>query len=188
MTHTVGYARVSSVDQNLDRQHESLNQYKLDKVYSDKASGKDIHREGFQQMLGYIRTGDTVVVKSLDRLGRSTLDILALVQQWADDGIGLTIIDDNALSFPAGGKLSPSQKMILTVMASVAEMERSLIKERQREGIALAKAAGKYKGRKSQQTVTPEQAKAVLAEHGGNKMQAAKSLGVNRTTFYRLIA
>ncbi len=188
MSKVIAYARVSTVDQNLERQLEAFKQYNPYKVFTDKATGKNDKREGLQQLKDYVRSGDTVIVSSLDRLGRSTINILSLVQDWADQGIGLQILDNKALSFSADGKLEPAQKLMLSVMASVAELERSLMIERQRQGIALAKERGAYTGRKKQVTVSKDQALAALSEHDGNKSRAAESLGVNRTTFYRLIA
>ena len=136
----IGYVRVSTVDQNLDRQIEAIGE--VDKLFVDRASGKDTHRPQLDALRAYVREGsnDIVRVKSVDRLARSTLDLLDLLQEFNTKGVKVDFVDVPALSTSA-----PSGKFTLTVLAAVAEFERELIRERQREGIALAKAKGKYK-------------------------------------------
>lgn len=136
--HLVGYARVSAVDQNLDRQLEALGE--VDRLFSDKASGKDTSgRPQLQEMLAYVREGDTVRVKSADRLARSTVDLLGMVEQLRKRNVALEFVDTpNLNTDTAHGEFT------LTILAAVAQLERAMIRERQAEGIALAKARGVY--------------------------------------------
>jgi DNA invertase Pin-like site-specific DNA recombinase len=137
----VGYIRVSSVDQNTDRQLEGQ---ELDKVFTDKASGKDTKRPQLQAALDYIREGDVLVVHSMDRLARNLDDLRRMVLDLTGKGVHVQFIKDS-LTFT--GEDSPMSNLLLSLLGAVAEFERSMIRER-REGIALAKKAGVYKGRK----------------------------------------
>lgn len=139
----VGYARVSSIDQNLARQEEELSKYGVDRVYKDKLSGKDTNRPKLQEMLNYVREGDTVVVHSVDRLGRNAKDLHIIVDDLKERGVGIKFIKEGIDTCTDAGKL------IFTILAGVAEMERNSIRERQRQGIGIAKREGKYQGRKS---------------------------------------
>src|SRR5208283_3121338 len=149
----IAYVRVSSADQNPERQLEGIQSLSPDKVFTDKCSGKDTNRPQLEAMLSYVREGDTVVVHSLDRLGRNLDDLRRLATELNGRGIVVQFLkesltftgDDNAMS-----------KLLFNMLASFAEFERSLIRERQREGIALAKRAGVYRGRKP--SLTAEQA------------------------------
>lgn len=146
---TIGYVRVSTVDQNPDRQIEAIGT--VDKLFVDRASGKNIHRPQLEALRAYVRDGsdDVVRVKSVDRLARSTQDLLSLLQEFQSKGVSVDFVDSPALSTS-----TPSGKFTLTVLAAVAEFECELIKERQREGIALARAKGKYQRGPE---LTPEQ-------------------------------
>lgn len=181
----VGYVRVSTLDQRTDRQLEGL---QLDRVFEDKVSGKNMRdRPQLEEMLKYVREGDEVFVHSMDRLARNLEDLLTIVRMLTEKGVKLNFLKEN-LSFDPQQKASPMSKLILGVMGAVAEFERELIHERQREGIALAKARGAYKGRAK--TVTPEkltQAKELLAA-GSSVSVAAKELGVSRASLYRWFA
>lgn len=173
---TIGYVRVSAVDQNPDRQIEAIGD--VDKLFVDRASGKDTHRPQLDALRAYVRDGsnDVVRVKSVDRLARSTQDLLSLLQEFQSKGVSVDFVDSPALSTS-----TPSGKFTLTVLAAVAEFERELIKERQREGIALARAKGKYRrGPK----LTPEQIDEArrLVDEGVPKTRAAAKLGVSRWT------
>jgi DNA invertase Pin-like site-specific DNA recombinase len=128
---------VSAVDQNEARQIAAIGE--VDRLFVDKASGKTTDRGGLQAMLRYVRDGDTIRVKSPDRLARSTTDLLALVEQLAHDGIGVEFVDNPGLNTD-----SPHGEFMLTILAAVAQLERAMIRERQAEGIALAKARGVY--------------------------------------------
>ncbi|WP_027397949.1 recombinase family protein [Anaerovibrio lipolyticus] len=137
----VGYARVSTVEQNEARQVETLKSHGCEKIFIDKLSGKDMHRPQLEEMLRYVREGDTVIVSEYSRLARSTKDLLDIVQGLSDHGI--TVISDKEKLDTS----TPQGKLMLTVFAALAEFEREIMLQRQREGIAIAKAQGKYKGR-----------------------------------------
>lgn len=138
----VGYARVSTLDQNLDRQIEVLqNKYGVDKLYTDKISGKDTDREQFQIMMQELKEGDTLIVKELSRIGRSLRDLLNIIDSLDKKHIKLIIDKENIDTESASGR------MMFHISAAFAEYERAIMLERQREGIAIAKREGKYKGR-----------------------------------------
>lgn len=139
----IGYARVSTDEQNEARQLESFQKYResISKVYIDKCSGKDTNRPQLKAMLDYVREGDVVVVSDFSQLARSTKDMLQIVQALADKGVALISIKENLDTD------TPQGKFMLTVFAALAELERETILQRQREGIEIAKAHGKYKGR-----------------------------------------
>ena len=139
----VAYVRVSIVEQNEARQREALKEYDIDRWFIEKASGKDTKRPELQAMLDYIREDDTVYVEEFSRLGRSTADLLSIVQRIEDTGAKFISIKENFDTKTPAGKLQ------MTMMAAIAEFERAMILERQREGIAIAKREGKYKGRKA---------------------------------------
>src|SRR5512135_2313584 len=137
----IGYVRVSTYDQNVDRQLEHLD---VDRVFTDKASGKDAERPELQALLAYAREGDTIVVHSMDRLARNVDDLRRIVQRETQRGVRVQLVTEN-LTFT--GEPSPMSRLMLSVLGAVAQFERDLIKERQREGIALAKQRGAYRGR-----------------------------------------
>lgn len=137
----IGYVRVSSSDQNADRQLELLH---AERIFTDKASGKDIERPELKAMLAYAREGDTIVIHSMDRLARNVDDLRRIVQNETRRGIHVQFLKEN-LTFT--GEESPMANLMLSVLGAVAQFERDLIKERQREGIALAKQRGAYRGR-----------------------------------------
>lgn len=140
----VGYVRVSTLDQRTDRQLDGL---QLDRIFEDKVSGKNMRdRPQLEEMLKYVREGDVVYVHSMDRLARNLEDLLGLVRRLTEKGVTLIFLKEK-LSFDPLQTASPMSRLILGVMGAVAEFERELIHERQREGIALAKARGAYKGR-----------------------------------------
>lgn len=135
------YARVSTEEQKLDRQTVNADEY--DKVFEDKASGKDTNRPGLQAMLAYVRAGDVLEVESFSRLARNTKDLLEIVEKLNSKGVKFISKKENIdTSTPAGS-------FMLTVFAALYEFERANIKQRQREGIEIAKAKGAYKGRKA---------------------------------------
>lgn len=183
MGQRVGYQRVSTVDQNTDRQLDGV---ELDKVFTDKASGKDVHRPELARALEYVREGDVLVVHSMDRLARSLVDLRRTVDELTQRGVEVRFVTEG-LAFTSD-KSDPCAVLMLSVMGAVAEFERSMILERQREGIALAKAAGKYKGRKA--ALTAEQASELRARlAAGEPVTAlAKEFGVSRQTVYNYAA
>lgn len=176
---TVGYIRVSTVDQNTDRQ---LDDYTLDKVFEDKCSGKDTKRPALQQLIEYVREGDTVVVHDISRMARNLEDLLSLVKMFNAKGVAVRFHKEN-LSFT--GEDSPMQQLMLSMLGAVYQFERSMILERQREGIQQAKAAGKYKGGKPR--VDAEAIKAAL-DSGMSIRKVAESLNVGISTVQRVKA
>jgi DNA invertase Pin-like site-specific DNA recombinase len=178
----IAYIRVSSVDQNTDRQLESITAESPDKTFTDKCSGKDTKRPQLEAMLSFVREGDTVVVHSLDRLGRNLVDLCKLVADLNGHGIAVQFLHEK-LTFTGDGDTSMN-KLMFQMLGAFAEFERSLIKERQREGIAIAKTKGKYRGRKP--SLTAEQAsdlrKRVVA--GEKKAILAREFGISRETLY----
>lgn len=155
----------------------------LDRVFEEKVSAKDIgNRPLLREMLGFIRDGDDLYVHSMDRLARNLKDLLTLVTTITDKGVTLHFVKEN-LTFEAKAKATPFNKLVLGLLGSVAEFERELILERQREGIAQAKARGAYKGRKPIAPERIEKAKELLAQ-GMTRTEAAKTVGVGRTTLF----
>ena len=179
----VGYVRVSSLDQNTERQLEGMD---LDKVFTDKASGKDTERPQLLAALEYAREGDTLVCHSMDRLARNMDDLRRIVREMTARGVAVRF-DKESLTFT--GEDSPTANLLLSMLGAVAEFERALIRERQREGIAIAKAKGVYKGRKP--ALSPEQAQIVRArdkENGGKDRAAlAREWGISRETLYQCL-
>lgn len=185
--HTVGYARVSSVDQDTSRQIEALNKLGLDKLFEDKASGKDTQRPQLKAALEHLREGDTLAVHSLDRLARNLADLLKLVKELTAKGITVRFLKEN-LTF-TNDKSDHMATLMLSMLGAFAEFERSLIRERQLEGIAIAKKAGAYKGRK--QSLTDTQISELRAKdelnQGKGRTTLAKDFGVSRETLYRYL-
>ena len=177
----IGYIRVSSFDQNPERQ---LDHVQVDKQFIDKASGKDTHRPQLDAMVSFAREGDTVVVHSMDRLARNLDDLRRLVQQLTKRGIRIEFVKE-CLSFT--GEDSPMANLLLSVMGAFAEFERALIRERQREGIALAKQRGVYRGRKK--ALTTEQVVELRrrAGTGEQKTTLAREFGISRETLYQYL-
>ena len=181
----VGYARVSSVDQNLDRQLERLRSENVEKLFMDKASGKDTERPEFQAMMNYLRDGDVLLVCSMDRLARNLFDLLDVTKQLQNKGVTIRFLKENIELSPTG-ETSAISKLLLAMMGAVAEFERSMIRERQREGIALAKARGAYWGRKPLDPNTVAEAKRQVAL-GISKSKVARDLKISRTSLYRYL-
>lgn len=177
----IGYIRVSSFDPNPERQ---LDQSQVDKVFVDKASGKDTQRPELDSLLSFVRDGDIVVVHSMDRLARNLDDLRRLVQKLTHKGVRIEFVKE-CLTFT--GEDSPMANLMLSVMGAFAEFERSLIHERQREGIALARLRGAYRGRKkslsSEQQIEVRQ----RAKNGEPKAQLAREFGISRETLYQYL-
>lgn len=184
----VGYIRVSTVDQNTSRQEEQLQGHQLDSVFTDYASGKDTQRPQLQAMLsgGNLRKGDTLLVHSMDRLARNLDDLRSIVGTLTSRGVAVQFIKEG-MTFT--GEDSPMSKLMLSVMGAFAEFERSLIKERQREGIAAAKSRGAYAGRKP--TLSADRVAELLAKdrENGHKNRAglAREFSISRETLYQYL-
>lgn len=176
----IAYVRVSTLEQNEARQREALKGLNIDKWFVEKASGKDIKRPKLQEMLEYIREDDTVYVEEFSRLGRSTADLLAIVKQIEDSGAKFKSLKENFdTSTPAG-------RLQMTMMAAIAEFERAMILERQREGIAIAKKEGKYKGRKAVCIPNIGDYYQKYMNRQETKTSISTQLGISRTTLDKL--
>lgn len=178
----IGYKRVSTVDQNTARQLEGVG---VDKLFEDKASGKSKDRPQLAAALDYVREGDTLVVHSMDRLARNLEDLRGIVRDLTGRGVRVEFVKES-LTFT--GEDSPMNVLLLSMLGAVAEFERSMILERQREGIAVAKAQGKYKGRKA--ALTDEQANELRARRAAGESVAAlaRDYGVSRQSVYNYTA
>jgi DNA invertase Pin-like site-specific DNA recombinase len=177
----VGYIRVSTIDQNADRQLEGV---ELDRTFTDKASGKDAKRPQLEALLAFVREGDTVLVHSMDRLARNLDDLRRIVQTLTKRGIRIEFLKEG-LTFT--GEDSPMAILLLSVMGAFAEFERSLIRERQREGINLAKSRGVYRGRKK--SLSDDQVSKMKDRilSGEKKAIVARRLGISRETLYQYL-
>jgi DNA invertase Pin-like site-specific DNA recombinase len=177
----VGYIRVSSVEQNSERQLDGI---AVDRVFEDRVSGKDVNRPAIVALLEYVRGGDTVVVHSLDRLARNLDDLRRLVRDLTSRGVRVEFVKEQ-LTF--SGEDSAMQTLLLSMMGAFAEFERALIKERQREGIALAKKRGAYRGRKKALTDDQVMELRRCLEGGESKAALARRFGVSRETVYQYL-
>lgn len=177
----IGYVRVSSVGQNVERQ---LEQVAVDRVFTDKASGKDTQRPELERLIAFVREGDTVVVHSMDRLARNLDDLRRLVHAFTERGVSIEFVKEN-LTFTA--EASPMANLMLSVMGAFAEFERALIRERQLEGIALAKQRGKYRGRK--RALSPDKIAEIRQRvaSGEQKAKLARDFGISRETLYQYL-
>ncbi|PZU54864.1 MAG: hypothetical protein DI561_03630 [Thauera sp.] len=179
--HRIGYRRVSTLDQTTERQLDGV---ELDTVFEDKASGKDAQRPQLQAALRHARAGDLFICHSMDRLARNLDDLRRIVDDLTGRGVAVQFMKEG-MTFT--GKDDPMARLMLSVMGAFAEFERSLIRERQREGIEVAKAKGVYKGRKP--SLTGERLEALrkrLKEPGRvNMTQLAKDFGISRETLYQ---
>lgn len=173
----VGYVRVSAADQNEARQLEAIGD--VDKLFSEKVSGKNIDdRKQLREMMSYVREGDRVRVKSPDRLARSTRDLLELIEQLRGTGVAVEFVDNPALNTD-----TPQGEFMLTILAAVAQLERATIRERQAEGIELAKSRGVYERAPKLTASQIEMARARVNE-GVPKAVVARELDVSRQTLY----
>jgi DNA invertase Pin-like site-specific DNA recombinase len=189
-----GYIRVSTNEQNLDRQLEAITPYLTDEkyLYSDKASGKDMERDGFQNMLKAMREGDTLYIKSIDRLGRNKAQIKKYLEQFKKEGIRIKIIDlpTTMQEVPEGQEwvIDMINNIIIEVYTSMAKQERVTILQRQREGIAVAKAKGKHLGRPI--IAFPKEWDRLYKEWQSGKITAVdfmKEVGMKKATFYNKV-
>ena len=177
----VGYVRVSTVEQNESRQLITMEKYNVEKIFSEKVSAKDINREELNKMLEFVREGDTIVIHDFSRLARSTKDLLHIVELLEDKKVNLISAKENIDSS------TPTGKLMLTMIGAINEFERTNMLERQREGIAIAKSLGKYKGRKEVKVDNFEEYYSKYLNRELNKTQLAKELGISRPTLDKLI-
>lgn len=179
----VGYVRVSTEEQNTARQDILMEQLGAEKVYVDKASGKNADRDGLKAMLDFVREGDVVIVESFSRIARSTRDLLDIVDKLQKKNVEFISKKE------AVDTSTPQGRFMLTVFGAMSELERAQILERQREGIAVAKAAGKYKGRKPidvDEAAFAEQYR--LWKNGDTAPKfICKKLNLSHATFYRRV-
>lgn len=179
----IAYVRVSTIEQNEARQIEALSKHNIDKWFTEKASGKDTNRPQLQAMLEFAREGDTIFIHDFSRLARSTEDLLRVVKKLDGKGIHLISNKENI------DTSTPTGKLMLTMIGGINEFERTNLKERQAEGIAIAKAEGKYKGRKK--IDYPPQWSEVYSKWKQREMTANRAmelLGLKHNTFYKLVS
>lgn len=177
----VGYIRVSSVGQNLARQLDGI---ELDRVYSDELSAKDVERPQLVELLKFVRDGDTVVVHSMDRLARNLDDLRRTVRELTDRGVAVEFVKEQ-LTFTCED--SPMATLLLSVMGAFAEFERALIRERQAEGIAMARKRGVYSGRAKKLSEKQVVDLRKRAEQGETKSALARDFGIARETVYQYL-
>lgn len=177
----VGYVRISTAEQNTARQDESLEQSGVEKVYTDKLSGKDTARPELQKMMEFVRDGDSVTVESISRFARNTKDLLDLVEQLESKGVQFISQKESLDTSTSTGRF------MLSLFGAVAELERDNIRQRQSEGIAIAKAAGRFNGRPRKEV---ESFESVYSDWKANKItavQASELCNMARSTFYRRV-
>ena len=178
----IGYIRVSTKEQNTARQEELMKALGVDKAYIDKMSGKDTDRPALQEMMNFVREGDAVIVESISRFARNTKDLLELTEQLKNKQVQFISQKENIdTDTPAG-------KFMLTIFGAVAELERKCIRQRQKEGIEIAKEQGKYKGRRPKQLNDFDEIYGQWKSGKITATSACKQLGISRSTFYRKVA
>lgn len=180
----VGYARVSSKDQNLERQTAALKKEKCFRIFTDTVSGSSTDRPGLDGALNYVRPGDQLVVMSMDRLARSLIDLHRLVDELTSQDISVKFLKEGQ-TYSLNS--TPIAKLMLGLLGSVAEFERSIIRERQAEGIARAKARGVYKGRAKALSDEQLAQASEWVDAGVPKAEVARRLGIGRTTLYNYL-
>ena len=177
----IGYIRVSTQEQNTIRQEVIMKELGVDELYIDRASGKNTQRPELQKMMEYVRKGDTVIVESISRFARNTKDLLGLIEQLASKGVEFVSKKE------AIDTTTPTGKFMLTVFGAVAELEREYILQRQREGIAAAKARGVYKGRKPIERPEFEHVVSLWRAGQMTAVEAMRRLDMKPRTFYRKV-
>ena len=179
----VGYVRVSSKDQNTERQEVWMEKLDVEKIFVDKLSGKDTNRPALQEMLSYVREGDVVIVESFSRLARNTKDLLDITDKLTEKKVDFISIKEKI------DATTPAGKAMLTILGAISQLERDYIKERQLEGIALKKARGEYKGRAPLEIdkVAFEREYSLWKDGNITAVLAMKHLGMKPNTFYRVV-
>lgn len=179
----VGYIRVSTTDQNPARQEEALKAHGVERVFEEHVSGKDMNRPKLKELIDFVREGDVVIVESYSRLARSTRDLLSIIDKFQEKIVSFVSLKENI------DTTTPQGKLMLTIFAGLSQFERECTLQRQAEGIAIAKAAGKYKGRKPIEK--PADWDYVIQLYKSKEItaaQAQKRLGLSHATFYRMLA
>ena len=177
----IGYIRVSTVEQNIARQEVIMKKLDVEKIFIDKISGKNMESPMLKEMMGFVRSGDIVVVESISRFARNTRDLLELVDQLVAKGVQFVSMKEKI------DTSTPSGKFMLTVFGAVAQLERDYILQRQKEGIAIARANGKYQGRKKIQNDRFDEIYEKWKNNEITATQAMKLLNYSKTTFYRRV-
>ena len=179
----VGYVRCSTVEQNEARQLKMMEEQNAEKLFIDKASGKNTDRAEFKAMMAFVRTGDIVIVESISRIARNTRDLLSIVSDLTEKGVEFVSLKESI------DTTTPQGRFMLTVFGALAELERENILERQREGIEIAKSEGKYKGRKPVE-IDEAKFKVVCARWRAGEITATAAMqevGLKPNTFYRRV-
>lgn len=179
----VGYIRCSTIEQNEARQLKMMEEQNAERLFIDKASGKNTDRKAFKEMMAFVRAGDTVIVESISRIARNTRDLLSIVSDLTEKGVEFVSLKENM------DTTTPQGRFMLTVFGALAELERENILERQREGIEIAKSEGKYKGRKPVE-VDENRFKEVCARWRSGEITATAAMqevGLKPNTFYRRV-
>jgi DNA invertase Pin-like site-specific DNA recombinase len=182
MGHIYGYSRVSTKEQSYDDQVEALEKAGCERIFADKASGKNTKRPGFQDLMSTLLKGDTVVICKLDRIGRNLQDLITIVDGFKDRGIGFRVLDTDKANIDT---TTPNGKLMFTMFAAFAEYERELILERTAKGRESARAKGRLGGRKKKITQEKIDAVTKLAETM-DIQDACKQLKISRQSYYRL--
>ncbi len=179
----VGYVRCSTIEQNEARQLKMMNEQTAEKLFIDKASGKNTDRAAFKDMMSFVRAGDTVIVESISRIARNTRDLLSIISELTEKGVEFVSLKESI------DTTTPQGRFMLTVFGALAELERENILERQREGIEIAKSEGKYKGRKPIDYDTTK-FKALCKRWREGEITATAAMneiGLKPNTFYRRV-
>lgn len=179
----IGYVRCSTEEQNEERQIKMMKEQNIGEIYTDKASGKNTDRPEFKKMMEFVRRGDIIVVESISRIARNTSDLLSIVARLNKKGVEFVSLKEKL------DTSTPQGRFMLTIFGAMAELERESILERQREGIAIAKAQGKYKGRKPIE-IDENRFRAVCSKWRNGEITAVKAmreLGLKANTFYRRV-
>lgn len=177
----IGYVRVSTLEQNEARQIEGLKKHNIEKWFTEKVSGKNTNRPQLQEMLDFARSGDTIYIHDFSRLARSTKDLLDIVEQLHSKGVNLVSNKENL------DTSTPTGKLMLTMIGAINEFERMNLLERQKEGIAIAKKEGKYKGRKAIEISNFKEYYEMYQRREFTKVELAKKLSITRPTLDKLI-
>ena len=176
----LGYVRVSTVEQNEERQLETMRKFEVKKIFSEKISAKDVNRPKLQELLEFAREGDTIFIHDFSRLARNTQDLLNIVEKLNSKGVQLVSSKENI------DTNTPTGKLLLTVIGAISEFERLILHERQKEGVRIAKKKGLYKGRKPVKVENFKQHYTRWKNREVSKSQLARELGISRQTLYTL--